>query len=147
METGNGKVPRAAAFQRGFHTVNRKVEPMKKRIFICLLLGAFLLAGCAETQYRESKIRVQHRNWDDEVLDKVARRQVEPDMTGDMVRAAIGLPDKVSRQGDTEKWGYAVLEGDYEPKEKFVYFVFFKYGRVIRTEGDIQNLKTLSWYK
>ncbi|MCD6293790.1 MAG: hypothetical protein J7M20_02455, partial [Deltaproteobacteria bacterium] len=77
---------------------------MMKRIFICACLGVFLLAGCAETQYRESKIRVQHRNWDDQVVEKVARRQVEPDMTGDMVRTAIGLPDKTSRQGDTEEW-------------------------------------------
>jgi outer membrane protein assembly factor BamE (lipoprotein component of BamABCDE complex) len=120
---------------------------MMKRIFISVCLGVFLLAGCAETQYRESKIRVQHRDWDDQVLDKVAKRQVEPDMTGDMVRAAIGLPEKMSRQGDLEKWGYAVMVGDYEPKEKFVYFVFFKNGRVIRTEGDINKLKTLSWYE
>jgi len=120
---------------------------MMKRIFICACLGVLLLAGCAETQYRESKIRVQHRDWDDEMIDKVAKRQVEPDMTGDMVRAAIGLPEKMSREGDLEKWGYAVMVGDYEPKEKFVYFVFFKNGRVIRTEGDIKKLKTLSWYK
>jgi hypothetical protein len=120
---------------------------MMKRVFICVCLGVFLLAGCAETQYRESKIRVQHRNWDDELIDKVAKRQVEPDMTGDMVRAAIGLPEKMSRQGDLEKWGYSIMVGNYEPKEKYVYFVFFKNGRVIRTEGDIKKLKTLSWYK
>jgi hypothetical protein len=120
---------------------------MKKRIFMCAFLGVFLLAGCAETQYRESKIRLQHRNWDDQVIDKVAKRQVEPDMTGDMVRAAIGLPDKISREGEMEKWGYAIMEGGYEPSEKYVYFVFFKNGRVIRSEGDIQKLKTLSWYK
>jgi outer membrane protein assembly factor BamE (lipoprotein component of BamABCDE complex) len=120
---------------------------MMKRIFICAFLGVFLLAGCAETQYRESKIRVKHRNWDDEVVEKVARRQVEPDMTGDMVRAAIGLPDKTSRQGDTEEWGYAVMVGDFQPIEKFVYFVYFKNGRVVRTEGDIKKLATLSWYK
>lgn len=120
---------------------------MKKKILICVFLGAFLLGGCAETQYRESKIRLQHRSWDDEIIWKVAKRQVAPDMTGDMVREAIGLPDNITRQGDTEKWGYAVQVGDYQPTEKFVYFVFFKYGRVTRTEGDINKLKTLSWYK
>lgn len=118
-----------------------------KKIFICVCLSAFFLVGCAETQYRESKIRVQYRNWDDEVVEKVARRQVEPDMTGDMVRAAIGLPDKTSRQEDIEEWGYAVMVGDYQPIEKFVYFVYFKNGRVVRTEGDIKKLKTLSWYR
>ncbi len=116
------------------------------RIFICVSLIVFLLSGCAETQYRESKIRVQHRDWSDSVIEKVAKRQVEPDMTGDMVRSAIGLPDKISRQGDVEKWEYAVMEGDYQPKQKFVYSVFFKNGRVVRTEGDIGRLKTFNWY-
>lgn len=120
---------------------------MMKLIFISIFLSLFLLTGCAETQYRESKIRVQHRNWDDDVVAKVAKRQVEPDMTGDMVRAAIGLPDKMTREGDVEKWGYAIMEGSFEPKEKYVYFVFFKNGRVVRTTGDINQLKTLSWYK
>jgi len=120
---------------------------MIKRFFICASLGVFLLVGCAQTQYRESKIRVQHRDWSDTVVEKVAKRQVEPDMTGDMVRAAIGLPNKASRQGDIEEWGYAVMAGDYQPTEQFVYFVFFKNGRVTRTEGDIKKLQTLSWYK
>jgi hypothetical protein len=119
---------------------------MIKRILIYVALSVFLLAGCAETQYRESKIRVQHRDWDDAVVEKVAKRQVEPDMTGDMVRAAIGLPDKMFRDGDVEKWAYAVMVGDYQPTEKFVYFVFFKNGRVTRTEGDIDKLKTFAWY-
>ena len=120
---------------------------MKKKILMCVFLGVFLLGGCAETQYRESKIRLQHRSWDDDVIRKVAKRQVAPDMTGDMVRAAIGLPDSISRHEDTEKWGYAVMVGDYQPREKFVYFVFFKNGRVTGTEGDINQLKTLSWYR
>jgi hypothetical protein len=119
---------------------------MMKMILWCVALSVFLLAGCAETQYRESKIRVQHRDWDDAVVEKVAKRQVTPDMTGDMVRAAIGLPDKIFRDGDKEKWAYAVMEGDYQPTEKFVYFVFFKNGRVTRTEGDIRKLKTFAWY-
>ena len=125
----------------------QKGEPMIKRILISVSLGIICLTGCAETQYRESKIRVQHRDWSDEVVQKVAKRQVEPDMTGDMVRAAIGLPDKITRQGDIEKWGYAIMAGGYQPVEKFVYFVFLKNGRVTRTEGDINRLKTLSWYK
>ncbi len=117
-----------------------------KRVVIYVASSLFLLAGCAETQYRESKIRVQHRDWDDAVIEKVAKRQVTPDMTGDMVRAAIGLPDKIFRDGDGEKWGYSVMSGDYQPTEKFVYFVFFKNGRVTRTEGDMSKLKTFSWY-
>lgn len=120
---------------------------MAKTTLIMILMAGFLVTGCAETEYRQSKIRLQHRNWSDDEVQKVARRQVVPDMTGDMVRAAIGLPDKITREGDTEKWGYAVMVGDYQPREKFVYFVYFKNGRVTRTEGDIKRLKTLSWYK
>ncbi len=119
---------------------------MKKTV-ICACIGIFILAGCAQTQYRESKIRVQHRNWDDDIIEKVAKRQVAPDMTGDMVRAAIGLPDSITREGNTEKWGYAVMVGDYQPVQKYVYFVFFENGRVVRTKGDINKLKTLSWYQ
>lgn len=118
---------------------------MKRIIFFCCLI-LFVLAGCAETEYRESKIRIQHRGWNDDVVRKVARRQVAPDMTGDMVRAAIGLPDKIHREEDQEKWSYAIMVGGYQPEQQFVYSVFFKNGRVTRTEGDINKLKTLSWY-
>jgi hypothetical protein len=43
---------------------DRKAESMIKSIFIGVPLIVFLLVGCAETQYRESKIRVQHRDWE-----------------------------------------------------------------------------------
>ncbi len=117
-----------------------------KKTFILMSLTLLLLAGCAETGYRESKIRIQHRDWNEQIIQKVAKRQVEKDMTGEMVREAIGLPDKIDREGNREKWSYAVMVGDYQPVQKFVYFVFFKNNRVTRTEGDISRLKTFSWY-
>ena len=112
-----------------------------------VFLGAVVLGGCAETPYRESKIRVQHPKWDDATIRKVAKRDVQPGMTGEMVRAALGLPDDISRQGDEERWGYAIKVGDYEPKEELVFFVYLRQGVVTRTAGDRDRLKTISWYK
>lgn len=120
---------------------------MMRRSVALILLGTFLLAGCAETQYRASKIRVQHPAWDDATIRRVAKREVVPGMTGEMVREALGLPDAISRHDDGEKWGYAVNVGDYQPREEMVFFVYFKHGVVTRTAGDRERLKTLSWYK
>jgi len=117
-----------------------------KRAAAMILLGAFLLAGCAETPYRESKIRVQHPQWDDATVRKVAKREIEPGMTGDMVRAALGIPDDISRQGDEERWGYGVMVGDIQPQQELVFFVYLRYGVVTRTAGDRDRLKTVSWY-
>jgi len=119
---------------------------MMKRAVAMMLFGVFMLGGCAETPYRESKIRYQHPKWDDRTIRKVARRDVEPGMTADMVRAALGIPDAISRQGDEERWGYAVKVGSYDPQDEMVFFVYLRYGVVTRTAGDRDRLKTLNWY-
>jgi outer membrane protein assembly factor BamE (lipoprotein component of BamABCDE complex) len=120
---------------------------VKKGALLMVCLGAFLLAGCAETPYRESKIRYQHPKWDDATIRKVAKREVEPGMTADMVRAALGIPDAISRQGDEERWGYGVMVGNIQPQEELVFFVYLRYGVVTRTAGDKDRLRTVSWYK
>ena len=120
---------------------------MIKRAMVIILFGAFMFGGCAEKQYRESKIRIQHPKWDDATVRKVAKREVEPGMTGEMVRAALGIPDTISRRDDKERWGYAIKVGDYQPREELVFFVYFKYGVVTKTAGDRNKLKTFSWYQ
>ena len=117
------------------------------RIVTIVFSGMFFLSGCAAGGYRTSKIQIQHRKWDDAIVRKVAARKVEKGMTSDMVRAALGLPDSISRDGDKEKWGYAIQVGDYEPRKEFVYFVYFKYGVVEKTAGDRSKLAYVSWYK
>ncbi len=112
-------------------------------ILVGLLIG---FAACAEEPYRASKIRYQHPKWDTGIVNKVARRQVEPGMTGDMVRSAIGLPDSITRDGESETWGYAVFENDYQPVKKTVYFVYFNLGVVTKTSGNKDLLKTFQWY-
>jgi hypothetical protein len=119
---------------------------MTKKGIALILLGAFLMGGCAVKQYRESKISTQHPNWDEVTIQKLARREVEPGMTSEMVRAALGIPDSISRSNGHEKWGYGVFIGDYEPQQDLVYFVFFEHNVVVKTAGDRSRLKTLNWY-
>ncbi len=114
---------------------------------LLIIVGLFtLVAGCAEEPYRASKIRYQHPNWDTSTVNRVARRQVEPGMTGDMVRLAVGLPDSITRDGEKETWGYAVFENDYQPVKKYVYFVYFDQGVVTKTSGNKDLLMTFKWY-
>jgi len=120
---------------------------MMKRAIVIILFGVFVFGGCAEKEYRASKIRIQHPKWDDATIRKVAKREVEPGMTSEMVRTALGIPDTISRQEDKEKWGYGIQVGDYQPREELVFFVYFKYGVVTKTTGDRSKLKTFSWYK
>ena len=120
---------------------------MMKRAIVIILFGMFVFAGCAEKEYRSSKIRIQHPKWDDATIRKVSKREVEPGMTSEMVRSSLGIPDSISRQGDKEKWGYAIQVGDYQPHEEMVFFVYFKYGVVTKTAGDRSKLRTFSWHE
>jgi hypothetical protein len=72
----------------------------------------------------------------------VAAKKVEIGMTPEMVSAALGKPDGISRKGDEEKWGFAlILAGFTGPAYKeYVYFVYFKSGHVARMEGDRRRL-------
>ena len=120
---------------------------MIKIVIGIIFFGVLMLGGCSETPYRASKIRYQHPKWDDATIQKVAKREVTPGMTGEMVRVALGIPDVISREGDQEKWGYAIKVGDYQPREELVFFVYLEHGVVTRTSGDRNKLKTFSWYK
>lgn len=120
---------------------------MEVRITRIILLGMFFLSSCAVQEYRASKIRYQHPKWDDATIRRIAARKIEKGMTSQMVRAALGIPDSISRDGYEEKWGYAILVGDYQPHKEFVYFVYFRYGLVVKTAGDRGKLAYLSWYE
>ena len=126
---------------------------MFSRILIICLVGAFLLSGCASkqvrTERRAEKIRSQYPQWDQATVEKVASARVEVGMTPEMVRAALGAPDRVSRESGEEIWGYAVwiVNGMAPAYQKFVYFVHFKEGKIIRTTGDRSALSHLNWYQ
>jgi len=118
---------------------------MHTRLILLTLFLFLFTGGCATQDYRASKIRVQHPNWDSTTVRKVSNRLVESGMTPDMVRAAIGLPDAISRTDGTEIWQYQVFVGDYQPKKETVYTVYFQNGAVTRTTGNRERLKTLTW--
>ncbi len=118
---------------------------MIKPFFTVIIVIALFVPGCAKKEYRESKIRVQHPNWDTVTIRKLAAREIEPGMTTDMVRTALGLPDAISRTDGGQAWQYQIFVGDYQPRKETVYTVHFKEGIVVRTTGDKNRLKTLSW--
>ena len=118
---------------------------MISRIIIAILLGAFFISGCTfkthTKEYRAEKVQLQHPKWDEGTVRKVAARKVEVGMTPEMVAAALGKPDKISRDGDEEIWGYAttIHEGE-NVYTRFVYWVHLKNGHVSRTTGDRNKL-------
>ena len=126
---------------------------MLKKISLIIVLGLFLISGCtlrdSIKEYRAEKIQLQHPNWDEITVQKTATRQVEIGMTADMVAASLGQPDSITRDGDEEKWGYAIQQtrGLGDVHYKFVYFVYIKNGLVIKTVGNRRDLATLSWYE
>jgi outer membrane protein assembly factor BamE (lipoprotein component of BamABCDE complex) len=115
-----------------------------KRINV-ILLCALIMGGCAMQERRSEMIRSQHPEWDQATVSKLAARTVEAGMTREMVKAALGSPDSLSRDGEEEVWGYAYWLASGESSRKvFVYFVHFKGDRVVRTNGDVTRLMTLS---
>jgi outer membrane protein assembly factor BamE (lipoprotein component of BamABCDE complex) len=122
---------------------------MKSRTMLLVLLGTFLVSGCAFKEYRAQKIHVEHPQWDELTVQNLAARKVEIGMTDSMVVAALGRPDAISQEGDLTKWGYATpqIHGQGDVYLKFIYFVYLKNGQVVRTEGDRTRLGYLPWYR
>jgi outer membrane protein assembly factor BamE (lipoprotein component of BamABCDE complex) len=120
---------------------------MIPKIVIAILLGAVVFAGCTSKQSRIQKIQSQYPQWDEATVEKVATTQVEIGMTQEMVRVSLGKPDAVTQEGGEEKWGYAIMiVPAFGPHyEKFVYFVYFREGKVVRTTGDLSRLNYLHW--
>ena len=121
---------------------------MMPRVLTIIVLGAFLLSGCATNEPRIDKIQTQHPEWDQATVERVASKQLEVGMTADMVVAALGKPDAVSQTGDEEKWGYAELKQDgWNFYKRFVQFIYFKEGKVVRTEkAGRYTPKKKDWY-
>ena len=115
---------------------------MISRIIIIVLLGAFVISGCASVEDRAQRIRSQYPQWDEATVQRVAAKEIEIGMTPEMVTAALGKADAISRHGDEEKWGFALVYAGFDgpARMKFVYFVYFKNGHVVRMEGDKRRL-------
>lgn len=111
--------------------------------------GKFALQSTERRAYRIDQIKNRHPDWDEITVQKVASRRIEIGMIPEMVRAALGEPDRVSREGGQEIWGYAiwVVYGEATAYKKFVYSVHFREGKIIRTTGDPSALSHLNWYQ
>ena len=115
---------------------------MKLKTVILILLGTILISGCGVKETRIHEINTKYPQWDQTIVGKVANRQVEIGMNEEMVLAALGEPDSISHDEDTKKWGYAIYasHGMGSVSQKFVYFIFLKEGKVVRTYGDWRKL-------
>ena len=127
------------------------------RTVTVILLVTFVMAGCASGKfelqskqrraYRVEQIKNRHPDWDEVTVQKVASRRIDMGMTPEMVRTALGEPDRVSPKGGEEIWGYAiwVVNGEAPAYKKFVYSVHFREREVVGTTGDPSQLAHLGW--
>ena len=115
---------------------------MIPRIIMIVLLGAFVISGCASIEERAQRIKSRYPQWDEATVQKVAAGEIEIGMTPEMVTAVLGKPDAISPHEDEEKWGFARIWAGFDgpARKEFVYFVYFKNGKVVRTEGDRRAL-------
>ena len=124
---------------------------MLVRSITVILLMAFVMVGCASEKfelqssqrrsYRLEQIKNRPPEWDELPVRKVASGHVEIGMTREMVWEALGKADKISQQGNEEKWGYEIIIDNYTHiKREIVYSVFFKNSRVVKTTGDRSKL-------
>jgi len=122
-----------------------EVISMRIKTTILLFIFAFFINSCASKEERIKKIQRQYPSWDQAIVEKVALRELEIGMTKDMVLVAIGKPYETVLTGDKEKWAYAVIiergQGSIYPK--YVYFVYFTNGKVVRIEGDKNRLELI----
>ena len=113
---------------------------MIPRTIMTILLATFILGGCSIEQ-RAQRIHSKYPQWGEATVQKVASRKVEIGMTREMVREALGRPVSNYLEGTEEKWGYALyIQHGYSASQRFVYFVYFKEGIVVRTAGDSNRL-------
>ena len=106
--------------------------------FIIVLI-AVLFSGCATTEQRAKMLESKYPQWDKSMLMKVAARQVEPGMTEEMVKEAMGREGEMrpADQPGEYVWTYYTevargMTAIWVP----AFWVYFKNGVVVRTEGD-----------
>ena len=87
----------------------RSKQNSTMRLIPCLL-AIVLLAGCSTPDSRIAKAQSPFDRLPAEAREKIRAGQVDVGFTPEMVRLALGEPDRVylrqSDQGETEVWGY-----------------------------------------
>jgi len=109
---------------------------------VILLLLNFVVAGCGLKDRRADKIRSQYPGWDEATVQMVTARKAVVGMTKPMVIAGLGNPDSINQEGEEEKWTYGInRDRDMGAIVRIpVFWVYFKGGKVVRTEGDWKKL-------
>ena len=93
-----------------------------------------------ESAERTDHIWEQRDVWGETICRQLLDRQVEPDMTPEMVRLAWGDPQSVRQpEPGVEQWLY-----DDAPPEKVTDYVLFKAGRVTTAAKSTSN-SWLTW--
>lgn len=84
---------------------------MNKNTLLMALAFALVCAGCSTPDSRIQKDSATFASYPPAVQTKIRAGEVEIGYTADMVRMALGKPDRtfrrVTAQGETEVWAYA----------------------------------------
>ncbi len=87
------------------------VFPMTKNATLVALVFALACAGCSTPDSRIQKNAEAFASYPPAVQAKIRAGEVEIGYTADMVRLALGKPDRtfrrVTAEGETEVWAYA----------------------------------------
>ncbi len=121
--------------------VKEKHIPM---VFIPLIALVFII-GCVSIEEREATIKQQYPQWDENTVKEVARRQITPGMTPEMVTAAMGRKGEIKSGAafGEQKWIYygetgASQASFFAP----VFIVYFNNGKVTSVEGNPERANT-----
>jgi hypothetical protein len=106
----------------GGHSASSKQIPRPMKIFthrLALVALLLVVAGCSTPDSRISGNQAMYNSWSPDVREKVRTGRVDVGFTSDMVRMALGAPDRQSTrttaQGTAEVWIYF----DHGPKFSF----------------------------
>jgi hypothetical protein len=110
---------------------------------VALMLGVLLLAGCATPASRIKKNPELFASFPPEVQAKVREGQIEVGYTHDMVRMALGGPQRIhtrtTQGGATEVWVYTDIA--YRSRLEPVESTYWYRSR----RGDLHPASSLSW--
>ena len=112
------------------------------RSFAILLLVLTFLSGCAGIEDRVRMLREKYPSWNEEIIRKVAAREIGIGMTPEMVAEALGkgVPGKYHGETGDYQWGYYRFSEEGGMEE--VYTVYFKDNKVIGTTGEAWMVPT-----
>lgn len=84
---------------------------MKRRLFLLIVAGSLLVAGCSTLESRISAQQAQFDTWPADVREKIQAGRIDLGFTPEQVRVALGEPtrkyQRTTAEGSSEVWAYA----------------------------------------